>query len=172
MKQISSKLTDIWKNKEIKARQRFRKKNILEGDRNTAYFHVVANQRRRKKQIMMVEGPGGPVEDTRVMISLVVSYYKDLFGFEGKLDISLVDDFWHDSQKVTEVHNNMLDADFTKQEVKDAIFGSYAEGAPGPDGFPFLFYQHFWDLVKEDLLLLFNDWNRGELDLFRLNFLC
>jgi hypothetical protein len=31
----------------------------------------------------------------------------------------------------------MLDADFTEQEVKDAIFGSYAEGAPRPDGFPF-----------------------------------
>jgi hypothetical protein len=39
--------------------------------------------------------------------------------------------------QVTEAHNNMLDADFTKQEVKDVIFSSYAEGAPGPgpDGF-------------------------------------
>jgi hypothetical protein len=64
----------------------------------------------------------------------------------------------------------MLDADFTEQEVKDAIFGSYAEGAPRPDGFPFLFYQHFWNLIKHDLLLMFNDWNRDELDLFRFNF--
>jgi hypothetical protein len=64
----------------------------------------------------------------------------------------------------------MLDERFSEQEVKDAVFGSYAEGAPGPDGFPFLFYQHLWNLVKKDLLLMFDDWNNDELDLFRLNF--
>jgi hypothetical protein len=29
--------------------------------------------------------------------------------------------------------------------------------APGPDGFPAEFYQHFWDIIKLDLLPLFND---------------
>jgi hypothetical protein len=104
------------------------------------------------------------------MIALAVDYYKSLFGFDEKLDISLADDFCHESEKVTNAQNRMLDANFTEQKVKDAIFGSYAEGAPGPDGFPFLFYQHFWNLVKQDLLLMFNDWNNDELDLFRLNF--
>jgi hypothetical protein len=75
---------------------------------------------------MMLEGPDGPVEDTKGMISLAVSYYKNLYGFEEKLDISLVDDFWHDSEKVSKAQNETLNADFTEQEVKDAIFGSYA----------------------------------------------
>jgi hypothetical protein len=119
---------------------------------------------------MRLEGLDGPVEDTKGMIALAMSYYMNWFGFKEKLDISLVDDFWHGDEKVSDAQNEMLNADFTEQEVKDAIFGSNAEGAPGPNGFPFLFYQHFWELVKGDLLLLINEWNRNELDLFRLNF--
>lgn len=64
MKTISSELTEMWKKDEVKARHRSREKQVLEGDRNTAYFHSVANQRRRKKKITSLQGPHGNVEDT------------------------------------------------------------------------------------------------------------
>ena len=57
--------------------------------------------------------------------------------------------------------NASLEDNFTEAEVKAAIFGSYAEGAPGPDGLSFLFYQKFWDLIKHDLMEMFEDWNNG-----------
>jgi hypothetical protein len=37
-----------------------------------------------------------------------------------------------------------------ENEIKEAISSSYLEGAPMPDGLPFLFYQKFWDLIKID----------------------
>ena len=62
----------------------------------------------------------------------------------------------------------MLEAPFTEEEVREAVFSSYAEGAPGPDGFSFLFYQEFWDLI--DLMNLIKNFEEGGLNLERINF--
>lgn len=59
---------------------------------------------------------------------------------------------------------------FTEEEVKEAIFSSYAEGAPGPDGLSFILYQKFWDILKDDLMSIFDDFHRSVLDLYKLNF--
>ena len=42
--------------------------------------------------------------------------------------------------------------------------------APGPDGFPVEFYQVFWEVIKDDLLVLFADFHNEDLNLFSLNF--
>ncbi len=42
--------------------------------------------------------------------------------------------------------------------------------APGPDGFLAEFYQVFWNVIKPDLVNLFNDFHGGNLPLYSLNF--
>lgn len=39
--------------------------------------------------------------------------------------------------------------------MKKAVFDSYSDGAPGPDGLPFMFLQAFWDVIKFDLMVMF-----------------
>jgi hypothetical protein len=71
---------------------------------------------------------------------------------------------------ITPEENNGLIAPFSEKEVREVVFGSYAEGAPGPDGVSFLFYQKFWDTIKDDLLNLVRSFQDNKLDLFRINF--
>lgn len=103
------------------------------------------------------------------MMDVASDFYKNLFAREDRGDIRLSTDFWDESQLVKE-ENKMLTAPFTEEEIKEAVFSCYAEGAPGPDGLPFLFYQKFWDIVKADIINMFLDFHKGELDIYRLNF--
>jgi hypothetical protein len=143
MDTITNALEALWKLEEIKVRQRSRDRKIKEGDRNIAYFQVVANQRNRKKRIPGLEGPEGWIEENEAMLKHVVSFYKKLFGKEEDTRVSLGEDFWEEEEKVSNLDNEMLEAPFSEEEVKEAVFGFYTEGAPGPDGFSFLFYQVF-----------------------------
>jgi hypothetical protein len=142
---------------EIRARQRSRERNIKEEDRNTAYFQAVANQRNRKKRISCLETPEGLLEDNNLMLNYAVDFYKTLFGDEPISEVKLDENFEGLEDKVTVDENKMLEASFTEKEIKTAIYESYAEGAPGPDGFSFLFYHHFWDLIKTDFMNLVKD---------------
>ncbi|KAH9684396.1 reverse transcriptase domain-containing protein [Citrus sinensis] len=55
--------------------------------------------------------------------------------------------------KVTSEHNSMLLAPFSAIEVKDAVFGMHPDKSPGPDGMNPAFYQKFWHIVGEDVVL-------------------
>ena len=121
-------------------------------DRNTAYFHAVANQRRRKTLIHSLDGPNGPVTEVDEMLKVASDFYKDLFKKENPSGFSLQNIFFSASKKVSPAENELLEAPFSETEVKEAIFSSYPDGAPGPDGIPFLFYEHFWNLLMGGLL--------------------
>lgn len=42
--------------------------------------------------------------------------------------------------------------------------------APGPNGYGAIFFKTYWDLLKEDLMKMFNDFWKGQLDIKRLNY--
>jgi phosphoribosylaminoimidazole-succinocarboxamide synthase len=101
MDNIICDLEKIWSLEEIKGRQRSRDRNIKEGDRNTAYFQAIANQRARKKRILALDSPNGTLEDTKDMLSHVVDFYKNLFGAEEELGVHLRENFLDEEDKVT-----------------------------------------------------------------------
>jgi hypothetical protein len=167
---ILLELEGIWNMEEIKARQRSRNSNIREGDRNTAYFQAVTNQRNRKKRITCLETDKGIIEDNDQMLNHAVDYYKNLFGPEPMSGVRLDADFWDDDDKVSIQENELLEAPFSENEIRTAVFESYVDGASGPDGFSFMFYQHFWDLIKGDFMNVVRDFEASNLNIERLNY--
>lgn len=56
------------------------------------------------------------------------------------------------NERVSEDMNAYLTKDITEEEIKEAIFDIGPHRAPGPDGFPAVFYHQHWDVVKEDVI--------------------
>jgi hypothetical protein len=104
------------------------------------------------------------------MIEHVVDFYKQLFGKETRNNIRPGDDFWERDEKIFDEENQMSEAEFTEEEILQAIKGSYAEGALGSDGFSFLFYQKFWPIIKMDLMALVKQFEKGNINIARLNY--
>ena len=70
MELVASELDKIWPLEEIKSRQRSRGRNILEEDRNMAYFQAIANHRSRKKRVDALEDPNGLVKDHKHVMDI------------------------------------------------------------------------------------------------------
>jgi hypothetical protein len=42
--------------------------------------------------------------------------------------------------------------------------------AAGPDSIPVEFYKKCWDIIKGDIIEMFNDFHEGRLDVSRINY--
>jgi hypothetical protein len=51
--------------------------------------------------------------------------------------------------------NNIFIADFTEEEILEAVSQMEHNKAPKLDGFPAEFYQMFWEVIKKDFMSLF-----------------
>ncbi|KAJ9555564.1 hypothetical protein OSB04_010178 [Centaurea solstitialis] len=56
----------------------------------------------------------------------------------------------HFFKRISDNQKHSLEAPFSEQEVKSAVWSCGYNKAPGPDGFTFEFVRKFWDMVGKD----------------------
>jgi hypothetical protein len=168
--EIQYKLMKIYEEEKIYWFSKSNERWLLEGDNNTAYFHRVANGRKRKNTMYSLKKDDINIQGTTDLLVHATDYYKQLFGHGEGNKMQLADSIWSAEEKLSEEDNRVLLEPFTEEEVHLALKMMVKNIAPGPDGAPVEFYQACWPLVKHDIMSLFNDWQTGVLNLYRLNF--
>ncbi|XP_073359649.1 uncharacterized protein [Aegilops tauschii subsp. strangulata] len=151
-KHIEDQLCELFEREEVMERQRSRVDWLKAGDRNTEFFQARATARRRTNKIHSLLRDDGSVCSTQSQIKqLVQSYYEQLFTSKPRTSADEL--LQAIPSKVTNEMNADLCRPYTNEEIRAALFQMGPTKAPGPDGFPALFYQTHWEFLGDDICL-------------------
>ncbi|XP_062104194.1 uncharacterized protein LOC133815358 [Humulus lupulus] len=122
------------------------------GDDNTAIFHASLRARRTQNRVSSIEDDQGNWCDTPDSVQhAFMQFFQQLLGSQMHQRTSVNQSIIDLGPKITDRHISILQADFTAQEVKEAIFAIPGLKSPGPDGFGSSFYQDNWNLVGAEV---------------------
>jgi mannosylglycoprotein endo-beta-mannosidase len=121
--QIVSKEEEYW-------RQRARVKWALQGDANTAYFHAVANGRRRKRTISTLNLGNEITNDPRKIQTAIYDFYRDLLGSAGSRTCGLSPRTWPIDSQVSMEDNNQLMITLSETELDSIVREMKSDTAP------------------------------------------
>jgi len=130
--------------------QRSRQTWLIEGDKNTAFFHQKASQRRHVNTISrLLDGNGHWVENEDHIKSLLLAYFSDIYMSRGVHEVSKITD--PVQPRVSMEMNQKLLQPYSEAEVFEALMQMHPSKAPGPDGMSALFFQHLWHIIGKDV---------------------
>ena len=89
------------------------------------------------------------------MSSMATSYFEKLFEADPSLLPHIVVNLFN--HVITDAMNEKLCEAFTDKEISDALFQIGPLKAPGPDGFPARFFQRNWEVLKENIIRVVNE---------------
>ena len=127
-------------------RKKSRETWLKEGDRNTGFFHRMANAHRRINCLNSISINGTKYDKEAEIKEGLVNAFQNLLSAPEGWRPPLPD------LALNEIRNEeaaRLEDTFSEEEIWAAISGLNSEKSLGPDGFPLAFWSFSWDFVKD-----------------------
>ena len=139
---------------------------MKEGDRNTRFFHRMANSHKRRNSIRSISINGRRyVKELEIKEGMVGAFQSLLTASSNWCPPC--PDLWF--KVIGADQASKLEEMFTEEEILAAISGLNGDKAPGPDGFPLAFWSFSWDFVKDEVMALFREFFEHNLFVKSLN---
>ncbi|GJY49198.1 RNA-directed DNA polymerase, eukaryota [Tanacetum coccineum] len=146
---IMQSLQELNKHKSMEMAQKAKIKWAIEGDENSKYFHGILNKQRSRSAIRGVLASGNWIENPILVKHEFLNHFKHRFERPNKTRPSITMNF---PRHLNSVQQSDMEADVTTDEIKKAVWECGSDKSPGPDGFSFGFYRHFWYIIQEDVV--------------------
>lgn len=139
---------------EISWRQKSRATWLKEGDKNTKYFHSVANAHRRNNSIRLLSIDDELSSDQAAIKDKISSFSQQLYT-EDSSHKPLLDGLEFPS--ITNEEASWLERPFEEEENSNVVRNMNGDKSPSPIGFPMTFFHACWQVVKGDVLAVFSE---------------
>ena len=126
-------------------------------DAPTSLFFQLGTKTGHRESLVGLRRPNGTITtDPAVMREEVAAFYTALFGAEV-CSQGAVGELLEDLPQLSPADKKALDSIITLQELTAAVNNMASGKSPGLDGLPADFFKHFWHLLGQDLLDVFNE---------------
>jgi hypothetical protein len=153
-KSVRKRLTSVELDKlilmeEICWRQKSRALWLQEGDKNSKFFHRLANSHRNANSIAKLNIDGILSSNQDDIRDHIASFYEHLY-METGYSRPLLDGMQFSA--ISDEDAEWLERPFDEEEIAGVVQGFNGDKAPGPDGFSLAFFQQCWSVVRDEVL--------------------
>ena len=150
-KSLWKELEEILLHEDIMWAQKSRCDWFSFGDKNTRYFHLRANARRRYNRVDAIKDDSGEwIFDEEKIKQEAVSFFRVLFSLENSYRYSLSTSTRFPTISENDIIN--LGQPVQLEEIEQVVRSMGSLKAPGPDGLNVLFFKTQWSHVKDSVL--------------------
>jgi len=146
-------LWDLLRARETQLFKQSRTRWLREGDVNSGFFHGSIKVRRRRNSILALRVGDRWVESVHEIRAEVRDFFKIHFS-DTEVDHPTLDGVLFFS--LSDVDSASLIALFEDDEIREVVLASDGLKCPDPDDFNFAFYKRFWDLLKGEVRMMFD----------------
>lgn len=118
---------------------------LLEGNKNSKYFHVWTTNRRRKNKINTMQDETGRWLKDSQLHSYIIEYFRDMFSTRHKS--GYIKSLPPLEGRITIEMKESLSKDFVAEEITLALKQMHPYQALGPEGMSPSFFQKFQDTL-------------------------
>ena len=139
------------RNQSIFLKEKARVRWLTDGDWCTKFFHAYCRIKMARSSInsLLIDGVlnSNPVEIFNHLVSYYVKLYLTTPSVEDPTTVCSVI-----PHLVYEANNALLTEVPSASEIKDIVFATDPNSAPGLDVFSGLFYQHYWHIIASNVV--------------------
>ncbi|KAL4391859.1 hypothetical protein AHAS_Ahas03G0287200 [Arachis hypogaea] len=144
----AKKLESILDQEELMWLQKSKQQWIVDGDRNTHYYHTKTATRRRKNRIVKLRKDNGAwCEDPEEIKMLAMEFYRNLYIEKNNENLLLKTSLTY--PQMDEQHKLALIDTPSCLDIYKAVASIGSLKAPREDGFPAIFFKENWQVVKD-----------------------